>query len=354
MKKPKRFPNVFFGRYQVWSLSPLEIDELLENGWFRNGHYVQTTLGRLIDKSWRPNLMVRVPIEGFSWKKRLRKLLRRNNSCFEVKIGPFQPREEINDLWSDFKKQVHGWENPSNFSYHVLKGNHPSAFNTHEIAVYNDGKIIAFSIFDHGQKSIASLEAAYDVSYASFSLGIFTMLVELQYCIENGMSYYYPGFYPKGLPMFDYKLRTGYTEFFRAQSNEWLPWHELSEEDWLLETVIKKLNMVSSLVTEFGFRSSVRVFDNVIFPTSNTSLANYNFHLVAEGKMNNDKALLVQIAHDPFKNKFFLFKKIILISPESSIGKNYTLVPAELVGGYTSLLALSKSLKKILEDGMAP
>ena len=35
---------------------------------------------------------------------------------FEIKIRPFVPRNEIEDLWQNFKSEAHQWDSPPNLS----------------------------------------------------------------------------------------------------------------------------------------------------------------------------------------------------------------------------------------------
>ena len=152
------------------------------------------------------------------------------------------------------------------------------------------------------------MEAAYDVAFGKYSLGIFTMLVEIRYCIEQGMAYYYPGFYPKGSSMFDYKLRPGQIEFFRPKEEKWLPWSVCRKEDWLLDEVFKRLKEVNMLLLGHGFKSSIKVFNITNFPSSVPTVSGYNFLVVGEYLV-GESAISIKIAWDPFKGSFLMFNK---------------------------------------------
>lgn len=70
-KSDLKFPKVFYGRYEVNGLTPEDIDEMLENGWFRNDNHVHTTIGRYVENEWKPCLMLRLPLNNYKWKKGL-------------------------------------------------------------------------------------------------------------------------------------------------------------------------------------------------------------------------------------------------------------------------------------------
>ena len=67
----------------------------------------------------------------------------------------------------------------------------------------------------------------YDPDYAQYSLGIYTMLCEIQYGIEQRKKYYYPGYVVPGYKKFDYKLRVGTMEFYDVPSESWKHYDEL-------------------------------------------------------------------------------------------------------------------------------
>ena len=67
----------------------------------------------------------------------------------------------------------------------------------------------------------------YDPEYDRYSLGFYTMLLEIEYCMELGLKFYYPGYVVPGYSRFDYKLRIGDVDYFDLYSKEWLPFSAL-------------------------------------------------------------------------------------------------------------------------------
>ncbi|MEO1257862.1 MAG: hypothetical protein AAFZ15_03665 [Bacteroidota bacterium] len=340
-----RFPNVSFGRFQVWQLSPHEIDEMLRSGWFRTDRHVVTSFGRYVDNQWKPVVMLRVVVKDYKWKKSLRKILRRNCSQFEVRIRPFVPRNEVEDLWQSFKRMIHKWNVVPNLANHLFKGIDTSSFQTYEVGVYDRGKLIAFSLFDRGHTSIASLEAAYDFGYRKFSLGLFTMLMELQYCIENELDHYYPGFYAKNSSMFQYKLRPGNVEFYHYLQGTWRPWNELKPEDWILEGLFDNLKKVDFKLKEMGFQSAVKAFKKLNLPRYEFALSNYEFLVVGESEKEGLDKLFIQVAWDPYHNKFVLFANRSLYAENQTTSDSF--VPFQLMGVYTDLSELKSGIENL-------
>ena len=221
--QPTEFKPIFYARFPMQALSPAGMDSLLANGYYRNGMDACAASVRYMVKSWASAVMLRVRLRDFVWKKRLRKLLRNNGERFSHQFRQFQPTPEKEVLWQRFKSGVHGWQTVPTLEHHLLRGQPATTFNTWELCVYEGGKLVAISVFDRGERSICSLEAAYDANFRKHSLGLYTMLLEIEHSIGEGLECYYPGFFPKDNPMFDYKLRPGNIEFFRVETAEWLP-----------------------------------------------------------------------------------------------------------------------------------
>ena len=62
------------------------------------------------------------------------------------------------------------------------------------------------------------------------------MLEEIQYGIDHGFRYFYPGYFVPGVDRFDYKLRMGKPEemeFFDLKFDSWEPFTRYSVEEVL-------------------------------------------------------------------------------------------------------------------------
>ncbi len=306
-KKQPNFPPSFYGNFQVKKLSPAQIDDLLANGWFRNSNHVFASSIKFMGDSWRSCVMLRVSLEHFTWKKRLRKLLRKNGASFRVEIRPFRQTEEKEVLWQKFKSEIHNWMLIPKLEQHLLKSEPAENFNTWELCVYDNEKLIAFSIFDRGGRSIASLEAAYDSEYQRFSLGVYTMMLEIEFAKEQGMGFYYPGFYPHAVPMFDYKLRPGHLEFFRLKEKRWLPLAELNDQDWLRPQLLARYDEAKILLRKYGFiiKTGFGLYESK--PSQKCLATDYNILLVATKADLSFENPTCLIAWDPVEEAYMLF-----------------------------------------------
>ena len=137
----------------------------------------------------------------------------------------------------------------------VLDGQPHTIFDTFEVCVYDGEKLVAFSFFDLGNKSLSSIKGVYDPEYSKHSLGIYTMVEEMQFGLDLGFQFYYPGYIVPGYPRFDYKLRMGTAEevqFFDLKAQTWLPFQQFSNQNIPVGVLSSKLNEVGQKLVNVG------------------------------------------------------------------------------------------------------
>jgi len=193
------------------NLHAKELDAFLAHAWFRNGQTMFHTQILCFEQGVYSPVWIRLPLTNYVPKKRLRKLLRKNSHFRTVvKKASITPAKER--LYQQHKYRFSGYIHDSLSDY--LEAGGASVFNTMEICVYDGRKLIAVSYFDVGDVSLAGIIALYDNSYATASLGMYTMLKEINYGVINNYQYYYPGYIVPGYAPFDYKRRIGDVEYF--------------------------------------------------------------------------------------------------------------------------------------------
>jgi arginine-tRNA-protein transferase len=76
-----------------------------------------------------------------------------------------------------------------------------------EICVYSDEKLLAASFFDVGERAVSSVYAMFEPTEKTRSLGIYTMLLEIDYAQSLNKNFYYQGYAYEGNSFYDYKKR---------------------------------------------------------------------------------------------------------------------------------------------------
>ena len=200
------------------SVTPEQHDLLLEDGWRHFGpHFFRYNLG-IYDNEIRLVLPLRIRIEDFRLSKSQRRVLRRNVDT-EVKVSQVSLGEETLDLFERHKRRFkHGA--PASIYDFLAHDSEP--VEVFELQVRRQGRLLAASFFDVGAISISSIYGIFDPEETTGSLGIFTMLKEIEYASTTGRSLYYHGYAYEGSSFYDYKKRFSALEMF-DWNGRWLP-----------------------------------------------------------------------------------------------------------------------------------
>ncbi|OHX65470.1 GNAT family N-acetyltransferase [Flammeovirga pacifica] len=165
-------------------------------------------------------LPLRIPLLQFSLSKSQKKILNKAVD-FTCSIEKVSIDDTTHQMFEIHKKKFH--DNVPNSIFDFLAKINTSATPTkiYELRVYDKDQIIAISYIGLGEKSLSSIYGMYDPSYSKFSLGILTMLLEIQFGMANDFIYYYHG-YCYDIPSFyDYKKKFKPLERLNWEHNKW-------------------------------------------------------------------------------------------------------------------------------------
>jgi hypothetical protein len=178
---------------------------------------------------------------------------------FTCEIGPMRVDAERERLYQRYRETVRGERSPCLEDF--LHGDSErDVFDTWEVCVRDEGRIVAFSWFDRGQCTIQSLLGVYDPDHRGHSLGYYTMLKEVEFGIDQGMTHFYPGYVLPGEPAMDYKLRVGEVEFLENRSRLWLPWTELTNYEMPVERLATALVAAEEALEAVGLTGQTRQY----------------------------------------------------------------------------------------------
>lgn len=240
-----------FGQYYTPSanLHSEDLDHFLLKGWFRSGQSINTsTILNFKSRLYSP-VRVRLPLKNYNFKKNLKKLWNKNKA-FKTVCRPFLLSEEKESLYSYFENKYKN-EVPVTLKKYLLDSKENSIYNTYEVAVYNiNNELIAASFFDLGKKCLASILGIFNPDYKKYSLGIYTMLAEIQFGIDNGFEFYFPGYVTPGYPKFDYKLKIGNIEYYEPLKDSWHVYEQMREEKLPSNIIESKLIEISHILKE--------------------------------------------------------------------------------------------------------
>ncbi|MCP4120420.1 MAG: hypothetical protein GY751_01560 [Bacteroidetes bacterium] len=217
--------------YYPFSLSPNRLDRYLAAGWFRNSIMMFRSKLLCMEGDLFNVVNIRLPLHKYEMSKRYRKLLRKNKELFTYKINRASIDADKERLYDAHKPRFKGfiYSDLHQFLYSDTIG---SVFQTYETEIRDKktGKLVALSYFDKGQHSIASLIGIYDPEYSNFSLGTFSMLLELEYAQQLNYKFYYPGYIFDKPSVFDYKLKLGEFEYYDWRG-KWKPYQDFEHAE---------------------------------------------------------------------------------------------------------------------------
>lgn len=240
-------------------VSPHELDEVLARGWYRIAQTLMTCRFVVYDGVLRSAVWTRVPLDRYRFRKSLRKLMAKNAKRFTTTVQPATTDPARQDLYARYCETAKG-DRPETLEQFLYGESDVDAFDTWEIGIWDDDRLVAFSLFDRGVVAIQSLIGVYDPDYHRHSLGFYTILLEMQYAIDEGYRYHYTGYVLPGEPAMDYKLRVGGLEYFEPDTGQWLPWDDLEDADLPTRKMRRALSRACRALRELDIKAAIRVY----------------------------------------------------------------------------------------------
>ncbi len=198
-------------------VTPDAMDLLLANAWRHFGtHFTRYNFG-IHEGEVRRVLPLRVCVRDFKPSKSQRRVIRKN-ADLETTVRPIELTDETHDLVARHKQRF-TFGVPSSIYDFLSKDAANTPGTAYEIRVTENGKLVAASFFDIGITAISSIYGIFDPEITSRSLGIFTMLKEIEFAGAHGMEHYYPGYAYEGESFYDYKKRFAALETFDWNGN---------------------------------------------------------------------------------------------------------------------------------------
>jgi leucyl-tRNA---protein transferase len=203
--------------FEAEQVTPHQLDVLLANGWRHFGAYFfRYNLG-FLDLDIRRVVPLRTCLSEFSLSKSQRRILRKNEDL-ELLIRPIEIDRAAEELFHRHKQRFDHNIPDSIFDFLPVDAA-ASPCETKEVRVYKEKDLIAVSYFDLGAGTASGVYAIFEPTEAPRSLGIFTMLKEIEFAIDAGKAFYYQGYSYEGESFYDYKKRFRGTEMFDWNGN---------------------------------------------------------------------------------------------------------------------------------------
>ncbi len=203
---PEGFLNPIFENADISRISPEGLDEKLVTGWRHFGTRFFRCNFAIHDGRICGVLPLRVPVPEFSPSKSQRRVKRRCEE-FSCAVIPAEVTDEYEALFNRHKERF--TENIPDGLTDFIDA-HPAEIpiETRALEVRTEaGRLVAVSFFDVGAETISGVYGMFDPEFERFSLGIFTILRELEEAAKMGKRFYYLGYSYTVPSPYDYKRR---------------------------------------------------------------------------------------------------------------------------------------------------
>ncbi len=184
-------------------VTPAEYQQLLARGWRRFG----VEYFRPVCAACAACVSLRVPVQTFRPSKSQRRALRKCGG-FRLEIGSPQVdpgRQELFARWHAMREADRGWPETSSQAEEflwLLAWPHPCA---REFAYYDGSRLVAVGMVDETSEALSSVYFYFDPAYKRSSLGVASVLLEVEVARRQGLSHVYLGYRILGCASMEYK-----------------------------------------------------------------------------------------------------------------------------------------------------
>lgn len=184
---------------------PAEImDQLWAAGWRHFGSYFfRYSTQPSQDGSTHTITPLRIDLEACAFRKSQRRVMKKN-ADLRSEISKAEVDDDLRDMFLRHKQRfTHNIPETLENFLGADPGSGPCECRM--IRVFEGERLIAASFLDVGQRAASSVYALFEPDFAKRSLGIFTLLLEIEQCRHSGLRWLYPGYATHEPSAYDYK-----------------------------------------------------------------------------------------------------------------------------------------------------
>lgn len=214
-------PRMIHQAFECASVPPEMMDRLWAAGWRHFGpRFFRHSLDMLDD---RPVTItpLRLDLEKFTPGKSQRRVLRRNagTRCEFVpaSLSP-EARAMFHAHKTRFKDNI-----PDDLGDFLSDDPATAPCPCVECRVWVGADLAAISFLDLGATAASAVYGVFDPAHSRRSLGVFTMLMEIEHSRARGRRFYYPGYATLEPGPYDYKKQFQGAEYLDWETGGWLP-----------------------------------------------------------------------------------------------------------------------------------
>ncbi|MBE2284885.1 MAG: arginine-tRNA-protein transferase [Prosthecobacter sp.] len=196
------------------------MDRLWEAGWRHFGRYFfRYNTQPDMEGGTQTITPLRIDLASCTFTKSQGRILRKN-AVLRHEIGPVRLDDAVRDMFERHKERF--TDNVPDALENFL-GPDPEhgPCECRMLRVFEDQRLIATSFFDLGQQAASSVYGMFEPACSKRSLGIYTMLLEIEYCRGSGLRWLYPGYATLEKSAYDYKKQFRGLEWLDFACGQW-------------------------------------------------------------------------------------------------------------------------------------
>ncbi|MEZ5385924.1 MAG: GNAT family N-acetyltransferase [Prosthecobacter sp.] len=200
---------------------PAEImDQLWAMGWRHFGTYFFRYSTQFLEGGIAQTIMpLRIDLEACTFSKSQRRVLKKNTDL-RSEVTPAQLDDVTQAIFQSHRQRFRS-NVPDSLETFVGPDPGGGPCECRMIRVYDDTRLVAASFLDFGQHAASSVYAVFEPEYAVRSLGIYTLLLEVEHCRQAGLRWLYPGYATHESSAYDYKKQFRGTAALDWSTGEW-------------------------------------------------------------------------------------------------------------------------------------
>lgn len=200
--------------FRTASVDEAEHDRLLADGWRHFGrHFFRYNLA-LHEDEIRLVIPLRIRLSQFKLSTSQQRVVRRNEDV-DVSVGPVNVTPDVVDLFERHKKRFRQHLPDSIYTF-LARRPEDEPCEVFQQTIRIGGRMLAAGFFDTAERSVSGIYTAFDPAETRRSLGVFTILKEIEFAADAGKEFYYLGYSYSGRSFYDYKKR-----FHGAEAFNW-------------------------------------------------------------------------------------------------------------------------------------
>jgi arginine-tRNA-protein transferase len=176
--------------FRAERVSPVDYQQLMDRGMRRTGDIFYAP----DCAACRACVPIRIPVDGFMPSKSQRRVTRRNADV-TLAVGPLECSRESFELYQRYLAAQHP-DSAATTTYDSFRESlYESAVDTMELRYLLGDRTVAISIIDACPEGLSSVYHFFDPAHAARSLGVHSVLAEIDLASRLGLRWYYLGYW---------------------------------------------------------------------------------------------------------------------------------------------------------------